>query len=492
MTVRGYQLAVDWSANGAYTNTLEDVSGYVLRDDSLEVEWGRQEDLTSPQTTATTLTFSLNNVSRAFSPGYVSSPIAGLVRAGRKVRLQYVTGGTTTLFEGIIDRHSIDPNHPALAYTAECMDLWGRPSDTPLSTPLYQAMRTGDAVTAVLDAIGWTGGRDIDPGVTVMPYWWAEDETAAAAIEKIVDSEGPPAVAYVVGGTFVYRDRHHRLTRTASQTSQGTYTNRLIPATTVPGAFKIERGSYLFDHGEDHVVNSVTFTVEERRPIDPAPVWDTDDQIVVPAAGSTVLHVQADHPFHSAITPVAGTDFTVISGTTPTVSLSRTSGRAVVITLTGGAFTAVLDGFQLRATSIPVARSVKVTAEDATSITANNGRRGWGRDAPFANAYDAQAIADKIVATWKDPRPRLVFTIPDISSAYLTEFLSTAISDRITVRDDATGVNGDFIVERLRHTITRLDVHRLTIWCQQADTAGAPTFFQFGVAGRSFGTGVFG
>jgi len=494
VTVRGYQLAVDWNNGGTYTTTGDDITGYVLAEPALSIEWGRQDDLTSPATTATELTFSLNNYDRRFSPGNASSPLgSGNVRSGRKVRLQYLTGGTTTLFEGIIDHHAVDPSHPAQAYTAQCLDLWGRPSDEKLSTPLFTAIRTGTAIGEVLDEIGWTGGRDIDAGATVMPYWWAEDESAASAIEKIVDSEGPPAIAYVVGGTFVFRDRHHRITRTASQTSQATFTNKISPAGTGPvAALKIEKGTFEYDHGEEHVVNSVSFTIEERRPVDPGVVWETDDPVSVPASGSTVLHIQADDPFHSAITPLAGTDFTVRTGSTPTVSLSRTSGRAVIVNLTGGASAAVLDNFQLRATSIPVARSVKVTASDATSITANQGERGWARDVPFANAYDAQAIANKIVATWKDPRPRLVFTVPNFKPAYLTEFLAAAISDRITVRDDATGTNTDFVVERLRHTVTKFNVHRLTVWCQQADAVNATTWFRFDTAGAGFNQGVFG
>jgi hypothetical protein len=494
VTVRGYQLAVDWGNNGNYTTAGDDVSSFVLDDPELVVQWGRQDDLTSNQTTAGDLTFALNNISKTFSPGYTSSTLYPNVRTGRKVRLQYLTGGTWTLFEGVIDSHAIDPNDPALAYTANCLDLWGRPSDEKLSMPLYSGIRTGTAVGLILDEVGWTGARDIDPGATVMPYWWAEDESAADAIEKLVDSEGPPAVAYVQGGTFYFRDRHHRITRTASQTSQGTFTNTITPAGSGPaGAFKIEGKTFQFDHGQQNVVNTVSFSIDQRRPVNPGVVWETQDQIVVPASSSTVLHVQAEDPFYSAVTPVAGTDFTVLSGSTPTATLSRDSGRAVIVTLTGGVTAAVLDGFQLRATSVPVARTVKVTAQDATSVTANQGERTWTRDVPWCNAYDAQAIADKIVATWKDPRPRVAFTIFNLDSTYLTQVLNRAISDRITVRDDATGTNTDFVIERLQQTISdKFVAHRLTVWCQQADPVNATTWFRFDTAGAGFNQGVFG
>jgi hypothetical protein len=399
------------------------------------------------------------------------------------------------LFEGVIDDHDVDLDHPAKAYTARCLDAWGRPAGEKLSTPLYRGIRTGDAIGLVLDAAGWTGGRDIDPGTTAMPWWWAEDDDAASAIEKLVDSEGPPAIAYVWGGVFVFRDRLHRLTRTASQTSQADFTNVILPAGSGPvGAFKIEEGSFRHDQGQKHIVNAVSFTVEERRAVDPGMVWETDDPVVVPASSSTVLHVQTSDPFYDAIVPATGIDYVVESGSAPTVTLSRTSGRSLVINLAGGGSQAVIRGMRLRATSVPVARSVKVTAEDAGSITDNQGRRTWGRDVPFANAYDAQAIADRIIATWADARPRIVFTIAAMywDPATREQVLERAISDRVTVRDDDTGTDADFVIERVEHRIRKLGmVHRLTLWCQQADPAGAPNFFTFGVSGKGFTDGVF-
>lgn len=90
MTIRGYRLEVDWSGDGAFTGTLEDLTQpgayYLLDDPELVVTVGRPEDLTSPQTVAGELTFSLNNRGKQFT-NHPSSPITGLVRTGRRVRL---------------------------------------------------------------------------------------------------------------------------------------------------------------------------------------------------------------------------------------------------------------------------------------------------------------------------------------------------------------------------------------------------------------------
>ena len=77
----------------------------------------------------------------------------------------------------------------------------------------------------VLDAVGWTGPRDLDLGATFVHWWWLEEVDAFTAVTDLVSSEGPPSIAYVgPDGTFIFRDRHHRLLRAASLTPQATFT----------------------------------------------------------------------------------------------------------------------------------------------------------------------------------------------------------------------------------------------------------------------------
>lgn len=234
MTVRGYQLAADWSRQGVYTGTLEDMSSYVDDGTDIEVSWGRDQVRALADATAGKLSFALRNDARLFSTTNLSSPIAGKVLPGTPVRLNVTdpaTGGITTVFGGPVAE--LDPSAPGKTFTASCSDGWGKPGDSKLSTPVYQGLRTGDLINVVLDAIGWPStARAIDPGATLVPYWWVDGQDAATAVNDLVHSEGPPAIAYVQNGIFYFRDRHHRLLAARSATSQGTYTLLLTAVST--------------------------------------------------------------------------------------------------------------------------------------------------------------------------------------------------------------------------------------------------------------------
>jgi hypothetical protein len=57
-----------------------------------------------------------------------------------------------------------------------------------------------------------------------VPWWWASQADAFDMLTELLASEGPPSIAYIApDGTFVFRDRHHRLLRAASLTSQATF-----------------------------------------------------------------------------------------------------------------------------------------------------------------------------------------------------------------------------------------------------------------------------
>jgi hypothetical protein len=358
---------------------------------------------------------------------------------------------------------------------------------------MHQGLRTGTAIGFILDHIGWTGGRDIDAGVTVMPWWWEEGTDADTAITKLVHSEGPPAIAYVEGGTFVFRDRHHRLFDSRSQTTQGLFTH-IYPEGTGPGGdFKIEAGSFDYDHGLKTIVNSAEFAVPVRTVQPFGEVWMSEDLVTAPTGTVTVV-IQTTDPFINAVTPsVAAGEIQLQSGSVSAVTLSRTSGQSAILTITCTT-DAVITRLSLNANPVAVSRTVQVSAVDQGSIDSGFGEKEWPEaSAPvFANLYDAQAIATKIVATYANYRPTITFTVAGLNTTYLTKMLTTKIGDRITVRNDKRGINADFIVERLAHRVTSLGiVHRLAITCQALEPTQAANPFTFDTAGQGFNQGQF-
>jgi hypothetical protein len=504
VSVRGYRLAIDWSRHGTYANALEDVSGYVLDEPDVTVSYGRTEGRADAESVVGKMTFALRNDGRQFSPENTGSPIAGNVLPGATAELSYThpsTGTITTLFSGPLDSFQVDPSAPARDFTAEALDAWGTPGTEKLSTAVYSGLRTGDLVGIVLDEIGWTGPRDIDPGATVVDYWWEDGASAAEAVQKLVQSEGPPAIAYVQGGTFVFRDRHHRLTRTASQTSQGTYTHVIPEASGPAGQLKILTNSFLYDHGLENIANNVTFEVGQRLPTDSAEVWSTPTPIVLAANETQTIIAQADDPFVNAQIPrpyTYNSDGSIGSGEyslqygSVTFSLARTSGQAVAITLVAGGTGAYLeDGLKLHATPLKVSRTIKVVEEDASSIGRYR-RRTWPHPAPWVNVYDARAIAQRIIAIYATPRPSVTLSIVDLDDTYVQQIMGRVISDRVTIRNDEIGLNTDFLVEGITHTIRQFDVHTLTLHCEIAEPAQPANILTFDVAGKGFNDGAFG
>lgn len=398
------------------------------------------------------------------------------------------SGKTYVLFDGVLDDFGVDSQSPARTFSGKVRDGWSA-TDANLSTPLYTGIRTGTAIGLVLDAAGWTGPRAIDPGATVIPYWWEEGSSPAAAVDKLVNSEGWPAVAYVEGGTFVFRDRHHRIRSAASTTSQAMF-SYIYPAGTGPGYdYKIVKNTFEYDHGLKSIYNSATFSVDQRKTTDIIEVWSSEDPIAMAAGETRTIFAQPEDPAFNVTAPTAEAGDIVAAVGTFTATVDRTSGQKfiIVITCVGSG---TVDRLALRGNSLPVARTVQASASDAGSIGRYKESR-WTEDVGWAGAYDAQAIADRIVAIYADNRPRISFTVFAFNDRHASRMLALRISDRITIRNDVLGVNGDFQVEKLEPSVKNWNMFQLKVSCVRADPVQPSNAFTFNVSGKGFDQGFF-
>jgi hypothetical protein len=500
--VAGREMDCDWSRNGSFANTNENVTKRLTGDISITL--GRNEPRATSDAGTGKMDFVLLNIDRVLSPENTASPIYGKVLPGTLA--QYLvtdpaTAATRTLFSGPIGDIGFDTTASSKPVAISANDGWGTPGSEQLSTPVYSGQRTGYLIGVILDAIGWTGGRDLDAGATAVDWWWEEGNDAATAITNLVNSEGPPAIAYVDGGTFVFRDRLHRLTRAASQTSQGLYTQRKPAGVVAAGDMKILKDSFNYDYGLKNIINSVTLTVNQRQPTDVEVVWSTDEQINLGANEVRTYVVQGSDPFINALVPTpitfTGTDgaavgeYMLVTGSV-TITLSRTSGASCFLTITAGAGGAIIQGIKLLATPLPIARTIQVIEEDSASVLTFT-RKKWDGTAPWANQYDARAIAQRIVAVYAQPRPAVTFSVANVNAAHLTGILARRISDRITIINDEMGLSADFWIENIAHLIRKNGlIHTLTIGCQMVDPAQPSNVFTFDVAGKGFNDGFFG
>jgi hypothetical protein len=511
MSVRGYTAAFDWSRSGGYGGTLEDVSSYIAEDDMV-LTVGRDTTQAASNLASATLEMSIVEKdalgSFKFAPELSTSPIFGKVVPGVPftLQLEIPAVSSTTLYTGVLDDFEYSAKG---VLSATVTDAWGAPSQQKLSTTVYQGMRTGDLIGVVLDAIGWTGGRDIDPGATVVNFWWSEGDDAATAIQKLVDSEGPPAIAYVEAGVFMFRDRHHRITDATSLTSQATFTHIYPPLSGPAADYKILRDpAATYKHGRTSIINTATFQVGILGPDQPVAVWTQDTAISIPAGTTAVLTVTSSTAFINAVVPVQTTafdpdtgapngDMTVDFGSVSSVTLSRTSGQSLTLTIVAGGSDTVISFLQIRANPLTVQRTYQVTSQDAGSV-ASKGALTWPGSLPWCNQYDAQSIADRIVATYATARPIITFTIDgaltnSAGTSYLTQFAGRTISDRITIRHDLIGINGDYFIEKTVRTIRSLGLNGslLAITAEAIPATGATNPFTFDVAGKGFNDGQF-
>jgi hypothetical protein len=492
-----YQFSIDW--DGQPGGTGEDVTGDIISD--IPITYGRDQERQLKPAAVGSSSFTLNNVSRAYSPENTDSPLYGDLDPARAMTGQVTFEGQTyPLFRGRIDDFNIKADFNDRTVDFTFLDGLNDLAGVKLSTGVYAAMRTGDLINVVLDEAGWTGGRDIDPGATLVKYWWLSDTDALSAINDLVKSEGPPAIAYCApDGTLVFRDRHHRLLRQASRTVQATFHADALgdcTANGVPqGALSLAK-PFSYAHGWRDIVNSVAFDVTDREPSYVVQqVWQDTSTYVLSIGQSIDLTVSGSDPFINAVTPVPGTDIVYTGAGVLNVLLDRTSGATAKLTIQAVGAGVTITSVQVRAQSLVAQPSVRVSQSDAVSIE-QHGERAYPDGAPWAGVEDAQAIASMILLHYAERRPTVQIRIVSSDPAHYVQVLQRTISDRIHITNDEMRLDADFFVERVTHTIQRTGVtgrppvHAVVLACEKdQDTAANP--FTFDKRGAGFDMGVF-
>lgn len=487
-----YRWAVDWNQNGVIT------TGDVMAPLSPGVTWGYGRDQMRQISPAAIgqASFAVDNSTRVYSPENTGSPLAGSLDAARPMTGQVTYGGVVyPLFSGRIDGYDITVARGNRSVAFTFLDLEASIRDTPVTTGLYSGMRTGDAVNVILDEVGWTGGRDIDPGATLMPWWWLTNVNASTALEDLVQSEGPPAIAYCApDGTFTFRDRTHRLLRHQSLDVQGSYAAGLVDCAAPPVTGLHFTDPLTYAHGWRDIINTVNFSVAQRGASgDLTAVWTSTGTITLTDGQTTVVNVSASDPFLGAVPPVADTDYTATGGTV-TATLGQTSGSTTAIFLQAAGDT-VVTGLQLRAYAVATLQTTIVQRSDPVSIQ-QHGAKSYPNPAPWAGLEDAYAIAGLILYRYAQRRPLVQMRVVAQDPVHYLQVLQRTVSDLVHIRHDELGMDSDFFVEHVAHNAQRMNwtgrppVHSVVLGCEQ-QVAPTANPFTFDVRGAGFDQGVF-
>lgn len=486
-----YRVYVDWDNNGNFTTVGDNITRRVLDGrQPVTAGYGRDTARTGSPISPGEAGFVVNNQSRDYSPESTASPLAGKVLPGRPVYIEAVTstGTTYVIFRGYLDDFDLLPSRGERAIQARCVDGLGRLRGANISTSLHTGIRTGDAIGIILDAVGWpAAARTLDAGATVMPHWWLGNVDAMTAILDLVYSEGQPSLVTIGSdGGFVFRDRHHRYFRAASATAQSTWraSGAVEPLMSEPTTY---------DHGWKEIVNSVTYEVPLRAASpDYTVAWSAQGQITIGSGEIITVEAIANTALAETVVPVAGTDYTAVSGSV-NVTLNRSTGQVFAIRIASVGGPAVIDGLQLRGRAVDTVTNLQVTVEDTASI-ATYGRRAApdGQGPVWAGRHDAQAVGQILVGRRAERLPTVTTTIVgSANAARLAQALGRELSDRVRVIEPHTGLDSDCFVERIGHSVTQGGTeHRTTFALEKAPTEVA-TPLTFDVAGRGFNDGRF-
>lgn len=500
---------VDWNKNGSYADASENVTTFVRRHAGLSFEYGRDQSTALAPTVAGRGQFTLNNVDKRFNPRNTLSPIYPNLKPARPVRVTRAFGGTTPsdalfpsetlypdgndyiVFVGHTDDSPINPDVDAKTVQLSLVDSLADLRGVNISTALYSGISTGEAIDIILDEIGWTGGRDLDRGGTVMPYWWEDGTDAFTAMETLVRCEGPPAMLTMGSdGSLIFKDRHHRLLDAGSVTSQGTWTAG--PGTAEP----VMNKPFIYDDAWRNIINTGTVSVEVRAAQVMETVWNLDSPLSFTAGETRTYIATGSDPFINAQQPdPAFGDYEIIAGSFASRTLSRTSGQSIVITLVAGGGGCQTSGMSLRAQSVSVVFTQQVSTIDSASV-ADYGPRSFQGELEFCNPYDAEAVLSTAVELRAQPLPIVnVRFVVGINVNRADAVLARDLSDRVTIVEPETSVNDDFYCESFLHEMTSEYDHAVTIGCEAVPTAGAVTaanVFIIGsaVAGHRIGSGV--
>lgn len=255
-----------------------------------------------------------------------------------------------------------------------------------------------------------------------------------------------------------------------------------------------------YEIGWRDIVNNVRVAVSERVP---APgigtVWESDDTITISPGETRQVVMETSDPFLEAQDlTVADGDIVFTGAGTVSVQLSQHSGQSTTAYILASGAAVTITYLRLRARSLPVARTTQVVVTDSTSI-ARHGDRTNPDDVPWVGQHDALAVAQILVARYAERLPTVSVRLVSSDQATHLQQVQRTISDLLTVRNSELGLNSDYYIENIQHTLARMvadgtcpgPVHYAVFGCEQSTSVATANPFTFDVVGAGFDDGVF-
>ena len=470
------ELAIDRNGDGDFLDPGEDVTADALAETGIRVYRGADEARAISPPRVGELQAELNNRSGEYS----RNPLP----TGGAVRLRI---GSADLWRGNLERPAQHPEQERQSTELSAVGRAARLTGVKVSTALYENIRVDEAMGHVLDAAGWpASARSLAAARTTLEWFWADEQDAWELLVSLYYTEGPGAMLFEGrGGEIVFRNRHQALTLTASNTAQTTVRST--------GASPRIAGGFEHDYGVEHVINDASVKVARRSAKPLETVWSVGEPLRLASNEVRKFNARASSgdPFKDALAPVEGTDYALAAGSLASVSLDRTSGVSVELTLTAGPDGATVtgpsialegddsedsdEGLGLRASPVIVdGETLVVNRADAADSIARHGRRTLPSQyaiRPEIARNVAQDLADAIVAFYKAGREMVEAPLMNSDAVTESAQLGRDLGDRIRIEAESGNydVDQDFHILGITHEILNQRVLR-TVWhCEEAN-----------------------
>ena len=507
-----YTVLVDWNNDGDFTDSGDDITSEVL-----DMTWERGRDYASAlegRSIAGKLTATLDNTDGKYSPSNASSSLTGNILPGRKVKVTAGSGSFPYTFpiafnDGVRWQGYLDRILPAPAVvglktcTLTAFGVLGYLNQFEADVATQTNRRTDQAIGDVLDAVGLTSAddRDLDTGKTTISRYWSSGKKTIDALRLVEEAEAG-FIKESKTAQVVFENRTHRLTETASTTSQATVSDADGATYTFNQIDQVDPLSTIVNHVE---ATARTFDTASVANLWTHPETGSASPTLAPGESKTF---EAVYPNPDAAnnamqvnawtTPAATTDYLANtssdgSGTNKTsdITVAQTkTGEKMAMTFTNSATGSDVFMTQIRArgTAVTTKNPCIVRAIDTTSQTAYGERKYTAKTKFIPTTSEAQDWCDYQMSIYGSPVEILTITIPTSASNNLGQVLSRDISDRITVtanNDSKLGINADFFIESEIHSVTNGGTQHSTQWTLSPASGG---YSQFWV----LGTGVLG
>ena len=503
-----YTVLVDWNNDGDFTDSNDDISS-----DVLDLSWERGRDYASQlqgRSIAGRLTAVLINTGGKYSPSNTSSALTGNILPGRTIRLQAGSGSFPYTFplafndgvrwQGKLDR--ILPTPASAGRKTATLTAFGtlgylNQFQTQLASQTNR--RTDQAVGDILDDVGWTDSddRDLDTGKTTISRFWISGKKTIDALRLVEEAESG-WIKESKSGQIGFENRHHRITETASTTSQATFSDADGATNTFAEVDQDDPLGTIVNHVE---ATARTFTTASVAVLWTHPETGSDSPTLAPGESKTF---EAEFPNPDAAnsamevnawtTPAATTDFLLNSasdgtGTNLTSNITVTQTKTaerMAITLANSATGSAgyLTKLQARGTAVSTKNPCIVRSIDTSSQAIYGERKYTAKTKFIPTTSEAQDWCDYQVTTTGSPTNILMLKFSASTVNNIGHAMNRDLSDRITVtatNDAKLGINEDFFIESEQHKVSEGGMEHTTVWQLSPASGGYSQFWVLGV-----------